>query len=158
MIISYLWGTKRFYWEGRNHFNSSWREFKTDDWDACSRLSYTNQLVWALNGVWYYSFRLVHSRVFICNIQFYCLLWIQIFHLAFWHEVCCSVCQDINECRNYNSNNCTYLNLCNNTLGGYTCSCPKNNIGDGYRTGTGCNTTLVTPGNNVLRFELLLSI
>jgi len=54
-------------------------------------------------------------------------------------------CQDINECRNYNSNNCTYQNLCNNTLGGYTCSCPKNNIGDGYRTGTGCNSTLVIP-------------
>nr|AOZ57102.1 putative wall-associated receptor kinase-like protein [Saccharum hybrid cultivar R570]AOZ57139.1 putative wall-associated receptor kinase-like - WAK1 [Saccharum hybrid cultivar R570] len=61
-------------------------------------------------------------------------------------------CQDIDECRNSNSNNCTYQNICNNTLGSYTCSCPENYIGDGYRTGTGCTTTPVTPGIDVCNY------
>ncbi|CAN6269134.1 unnamed protein product [Urochloa humidicola] len=58
-------------------------------------------------------------------------------------------CQDIDECRDRSSNNCTYLNFCNNTPGGYTCSCPDNSTGDGYRNGTGCstNTTPVPSGS-----------
>uniref|UniRef100_A0A0D9ZQ45 Protein kinase domain-containing protein n=1 Tax=Oryza glumipatula TaxID=40148 RepID=A0A0D9ZQ45_9ORYZ len=47
-------------------------------------------------------------------------------------------CQDINECRFAGYNNCSYFYFCQNTPGGYTCSCPKNMTGDGYRTGTGC--------------------
>ncbi|KAL6843847.1 hypothetical protein ACP4OV_026418 [Aristida adscensionis] len=53
-------------------------------------------------------------------------------------------CQDINECQESSRNNCTFL--CNNIPGGYTCSCPKDKIGDGYRTGTGCTDTLVPSG------------
>ncbi|CAL5030248.1 unnamed protein product [Urochloa decumbens] len=61
--------------------------------------------------------------------------------------------RDIDECRDYHTNNCTYPNYCNNTQGGYTCSCPANDIGDGYKTGTGCNSTSGTslcshPENN----------
>uniref|UniRef100_A0A0D3FZQ1 Protein kinase domain-containing protein n=1 Tax=Oryza barthii TaxID=65489 RepID=A0A0D3FZQ1_9ORYZ len=47
-------------------------------------------------------------------------------------------CQDIDECRSLIYNNCSVLKFCHNTPGGYTCSCPNNMTGDGYRTGTGC--------------------
>ncbi|KAF7005000.1 hypothetical protein CFC21_020154 [Triticum aestivum] len=50
-------------------------------------------------------------------------------------------CLDINECRNFDSNECSLWDFCNNTEGGFTCSCPHNWNGDGYRTGTGCNET-----------------
>jgi hypothetical protein len=53
---------------------------------------------------------------------------------------------DINECRNDN-NDCNYPDLCNNTEGGFTCSCPPNFIGDGRKTGTGCNESLISSGN-----------
>ncbi|KAM0874797.1 hypothetical protein ACQ4PT_037196 [Festuca glaucescens] len=56
-------------------------------------------------------------------------------------------CVDINECENFYSNNCTSRALCNNTQGGYTCSCPQNMTGDGYRTGTGCTEALTTSGS-----------
>uniref|UniRef100_A0ACD5UEF8 Uncharacterized protein n=1 Tax=Avena sativa TaxID=4498 RepID=A0ACD5UEF8_AVESA len=56
-------------------------------------------------------------------------------------------CADINECRNFYSNNCSILEFCNNTEGGFTCSCPHNSIGDGYRTGTGCTEGLNPSGS-----------
>ncbi|KAL6843848.1 hypothetical protein ACP4OV_026419 [Aristida adscensionis] len=56
-------------------------------------------------------------------------------------------CQDINECREPNSNNCIFQQFCNNIPGSYTCSCPEDKIGDGYRTGTGCTDTLVPSGS-----------
>ncbi|CAM0903014.1 unnamed protein product [Alopecurus aequalis] len=56
-------------------------------------------------------------------------------------------CVDINECQDFSSNNCTSRALCNNTQGGYTCSCPQNLIGDGYRTGTSCTEALMTSGS-----------
>ncbi|KAF8670224.1 hypothetical protein HU200_050755 [Digitaria exilis] len=62
-------------------------------------------------------------------------------------------CQDIDECRDPNINNCIYqLHFCKNTPGSYTCSCPENYIGDGYKNGTGCktNTTPATSGNGYL--------
>ncbi|KAF0892265.1 hypothetical protein E2562_014847 [Oryza meyeriana var. granulata] len=55
-------------------------------------------------------------------------------------------CKDIDECRFASSNNCTKLVYCHNTPGGFTCSCPENMTGNGYRigtgTGTGCNESL----------------
>uniref|UniRef100_A0ACD5UEZ6 Uncharacterized protein n=1 Tax=Avena sativa TaxID=4498 RepID=A0ACD5UEZ6_AVESA len=47
-------------------------------------------------------------------------------------------CADINECQN-NKNDCSYPELCSNTEGGFTCSCPHNFIGDGHKKSTGCN-------------------
>ncbi|KAL6651317.1 hypothetical protein ACP70R_010242 [Stipagrostis hirtigluma subsp. patula] len=55
-------------------------------------------------------------------------------------------CEDINECWDPNSNDCTFQKFCNNTPGSFTCSCPQNMTGDGHRTGTGCNATLVPSG------------
>ncbi|KAL1551982.1 putative wall-associated receptor kinase-like 16 [Salvia divinorum] len=40
-------------------------------------------------------------------------------------------CIDIDECATKIGNNCTKNEYCNNTQGGYTCSCPKNYDGDG---------------------------
>ncbi|CBI18949.3 unnamed protein product, partial [Vitis vinifera] len=47
-----------------------------------------------------------------------------------------SGCQDIDECGDPNLNQCT--KNCINTLGSYTCSCPKGYHGDGRQDGEGC--------------------
>ncbi|CAL5384703.1 unnamed protein product [Camellia sinensis] len=47
-------------------------------------------------------------------------------------------CQDINECEYPNVNMCEHKNKCVNTLGNYTCSCPKGYHGDGRIDGNGC--------------------
>ncbi|KAK3025932.1 hypothetical protein RJ639_040848 [Escallonia herrerae] len=47
-------------------------------------------------------------------------------------------CQDINECEDPTLNNCTHS--CNNTLGSYTCHCPKGFNGDGREGGKGCTS------------------
>jgi len=56
-------------------------------------------------------------------------------------------CVDIDECRTSDSNNCTFQNFCHNTDGGFTCSCPHNLIGDGYKTGTNCTEPLSPSGS-----------
>uniref|UniRef100_J3M108 Protein kinase domain-containing protein n=1 Tax=Oryza brachyantha TaxID=4533 RepID=J3M108_ORYBR len=58
-------------------------------------------------------------------------------------------CTDINECRDVGSNNCSSLPICHNTDGGYTCTCPRGMVGDGYKTGTGCIDPPLTPGQDV---------
>ncbi|KAK4709486.1 hypothetical protein R3W88_030411 [Solanum pinnatisectum] len=45
-------------------------------------------------------------------------------------------CIDINECENENPCN----GICNNIPGGYTCTCPHGQIGDGKKGGSGCIT------------------
>eukprot|EP01018_Ginkgo_biloba_P003112 Gb_13338 [translate_table: standard] len=45
-------------------------------------------------------------------------------------------CNDIDECKEPNLNNCS--STCKNTNGSYTCSCAKG-VGDGFRNGTGCH-------------------
>uniref|UniRef100_A0A0D9W8X7 Protein kinase domain-containing protein n=1 Tax=Leersia perrieri TaxID=77586 RepID=A0A0D9W8X7_9ORYZ len=50
----------------------------------------------------------------------------------------CTVYEDVDECHD-GSNNCSTGASCQNTHGGFTCSCPKNKTGDGYRNGTGCS-------------------
>ncbi|KAI3847025.1 hypothetical protein MKX03_018204 [Papaver bracteatum] len=45
-------------------------------------------------------------------------------------------CQDINECKDDNSNRCT--SICTNTIGSYNCSCPDGISGDGRKDGSGC--------------------
>ncbi|XP_022939536.1 wall-associated receptor kinase-like 8 isoform X2 [Cucurbita moschata] len=47
-------------------------------------------------------------------------------------------CQDIDECKDERLNNCKYKNKCINTIGNYTCDCPKNFKGDGRHGGEGC--------------------
>uniref|UniRef100_A0A0E0NJN9 Bromodomain associated domain-containing protein n=1 Tax=Oryza rufipogon TaxID=4529 RepID=A0A0E0NJN9_ORYRU len=42
---------------------------------------------------------------------------------------------------------CTFTQYCNNTPGGFQCSCPSSMIDNGYRSGTGC-TPLVPPCND----------
>ncbi|VAH51531.1 unnamed protein product [Triticum turgidum subsp. durum] len=56
-------------------------------------------------------------------------------------------CVDINECRNLDSNPCNITEFCNNTKGGFTCSCPPYLIGDGYKKGTGCTEALHPSGS-----------
>nr|BAJ99441.1 predicted protein [Hordeum vulgare subsp. vulgare] len=56
-------------------------------------------------------------------------------------------CLDINECRNFDSNPCYFTESCNNTKGGFTCSCPRKMTGDGYKKGTGCNEVLIPSGS-----------
>ncbi|KAF2291280.1 hypothetical protein GH714_022222 [Hevea brasiliensis] len=51
-------------------------------------------------------------------------------------------CKDVNECEIPNLNKCT--NICWNTVGNYTCSCPKGYHGDGRSDGTGCSSTTKT--------------
>ncbi|CAL5025645.1 unnamed protein product [Urochloa decumbens] len=67
-------------------------------------------------------------------------------------------CEDIDECRGRSSNNCTYLNFCNNTPGGYTCSCPDNSTGDGYRNGTGCTNTTPVPSGSPTQQQQGISV
>lgn len=55
-----------------------------------------------------------------------------------------TIYEDINECRDMNNNNCS-RDACKNTDGGFTCSCPKNTVGDGYRAGTGCSIDSLPP-------------
>ena len=45
---------------------------------------------------------------------------------------------DIDECKDERLNNCKYKNKCINTIGNYTCDCPKNFKGDGRHGGEGC--------------------
>ncbi|CAL9763206.1 unnamed protein product [Musa acuminata subsp. burmannicoides] len=45
-------------------------------------------------------------------------------------------CQDINECEDPATNPCAAI--CENTAGGYICSCPRGFSGDGRRSGSGC--------------------
>ncbi|XP_021284960.1 wall-associated receptor kinase 2-like [Herrania umbratica] len=45
-------------------------------------------------------------------------------------------CQDIDECKDPNLNNCE--KICENTEGNYTCKCPKGYLGDGRKDGEGC--------------------
>ncbi|XP_059629935.1 putative wall-associated receptor kinase-like 16 [Cornus florida] len=50
-------------------------------------------------------------------------------------------CQDINECLSPELNLCTNVsseNVCRNTNGSFTCSCPKGYHGDGRKDGRGC--------------------
>ncbi|KAH6769274.1 wall associated kinase 5 [Perilla frutescens var. frutescens] len=46
-------------------------------------------------------------------------------------------CTDIDECLDYNLNNCE--KICTNTLGSFNCSCPHGQYGDGRKLGKGCN-------------------
>lgn len=43
---------------------------------------------------------------------------------------------DIDECKDESLNECKYE--CVNTIGNYTCNCPKDFKGDGRRGGEGC--------------------
>ncbi|KAL4032590.1 hypothetical protein IC575_005670 [Cucumis melo] len=45
-------------------------------------------------------------------------------------------CQDIDECKDDNLNDCRFE--CVNTIGSYTCNCPEDFKGDGKRQGDGC--------------------
>ncbi|KAL0556253.1 hypothetical protein IC582_004765 [Cucumis melo] len=47
-------------------------------------------------------------------------------------------CQDIDECKDEKLNQCKYKSKCVNTIGNYTCKCPKNFKGDGRHGGEGC--------------------
>lgn len=52
-------------------------------------------------------------------------------------------CTDVDECQNSTKNICLHQNLCHNTDGGYYCSCPHGQIGDGRNQagrGSGCST------------------
>ncbi|KAI3973686.1 hypothetical protein MKX01_031106 [Papaver californicum] len=49
-------------------------------------------------------------------------------------------CKDINECEDKSNSPCE--GKCTNTIGGYTCSCPKGKKGDGRKDGRGCSTTI----------------
>ncbi|KAG5221962.1 wall-associated receptor kinase [Salix suchowensis] len=46
-------------------------------------------------------------------------------------------CQDVDECQDSNRNKC--LKKCHNTIGNYTCPCPKGYHGDGRKDGEGCS-------------------
>ncbi|KAJ6730552.1 WALL-ASSOCIATED RECEPTOR KINASE-LIKE 21 [Salix viminalis] len=46
-------------------------------------------------------------------------------------------CQDVDECKDSNLNKC--LKKCHNTIGNYTCPCPKGYHGDGRKDGEGCS-------------------
>ncbi|OAY58366.1 wall-associated receptor kinase 2 [Manihot esculenta] len=48
-------------------------------------------------------------------------------------------CKDVNECEIPSLNKCT--DICLNTAGNYTCSCPKGYHGDGRKDGSGCSST-----------------
>ncbi|RZC66297.1 hypothetical protein C5167_009988 [Papaver somniferum] len=45
-------------------------------------------------------------------------------------------CEDVNECENQDTNPCE--GICTNTIGSYSCTCPKGHFGDGRKDGIGC--------------------
>ncbi|XLR32599.1 hypothetical protein HN51_052549 [Arachis hypogaea] len=47
-------------------------------------------------------------------------------------------CQDVDECKNKEWNDCYSRAICKNVPGNYTCSCPKGYHGDGRENGTKC--------------------
>ncbi|KAJ8771666.1 hypothetical protein K2173_026843 [Erythroxylum novogranatense] len=47
-------------------------------------------------------------------------------------------CQDIKECEKPELNDCIYQELCHDTPGNYTCSCPEGYHGDGRKQGQRC--------------------
>ncbi|XXG44201.1 hypothetical protein AAC387_Pa01g4066 [Persea americana] len=47
-------------------------------------------------------------------------------------------CRDIDECKETNNNLCEAKATCENTEGGYNCTCPKGTHGDGKTDGEGC--------------------
>ncbi|KAJ6685317.1 WALL-ASSOCIATED RECEPTOR KINASE-LIKE 21 [Salix purpurea] len=47
-------------------------------------------------------------------------------------------CLDVDECKDSNLNECL-KNYCHNTIGNYTCPCPKGYHGDGRKDGEGCS-------------------
>lgn len=40
---------------------------------------------------------------------------------------------------------CTFTQYCNNTPGGFQCSCPSSMIDSGHRSGTGCTPLVLVP-------------
>lgn len=48
---------------------------------------------------------------------------------------------DVNECKDTRLNDCEHKQMCVNTQGNFTCSCPKNYKGDGRNKGKGCIPT-----------------
>ncbi|XP_028783920.1 wall-associated receptor kinase 3-like isoform X2 [Neltuma alba] len=55
-------------------------------------------------------------------------------------------CKDVDECQHINLNNCLHKDRCHNTPGGYTCSCPHGQKGNGRRNETEPVVTLALLG------------
>ncbi|XAR62870.1 Non-specific serine/threonine protein kinase [Bertholletia excelsa] len=56
-------------------------------------------------------------------------------------------CQDVNECINQSLNTCKFNSKCNNTIGNFTCICPKGYHGDG-------KTACVANGSKVIQIVI----
>lgn len=54
-------------------------------------------------------------------------------YISDWYTVCDA---DLDECGDSRLNDCTHI--CSNSVGNYSCSCPKGYHGDGRRNGQGC--------------------
>ncbi|KAL8537218.1 hypothetical protein ACS0TY_012410 [Phlomoides rotata] len=63
-------------------------------------------------------------------------------------------CQDINECE---LSPCYQNAKCNNLMGSFNCSCPRNHFGDGTKDGTGC-ILLLPPRRVALYVGLLVGL
>ncbi|XP_059631721.1 wall-associated receptor kinase 2-like [Cornus florida] len=65
-------------------------------------------------------------------------------------------CQDIDECSSPELNPC--INACQNTDGGFTCSCPRGYHGDGNRNGEGCVANKIWPTVGIVIAILVLAV